>query len=35
MRSRTARTLLVPLFALLLSLLAAPPSPAAQPGAPT
>lgn len=34
MRSRTARTLLVPLFALLLSLLAAPPSPAAQPGAP-
>lgn len=34
MRSRTARTLLLPLFALLLGLLAAPPSPAAQPGAP-
>ena len=34
MRRRTARTLLLPLFALLLGLLAAPPSPAAQPGAP-
>ncbi|MEU1453975.1 family 43 glycosylhydrolase [Streptomyces avermitilis] len=31
---RTARTLLVPLLALLLGLLAAPPSPAAQAGAP-
>ncbi len=31
---RTARTLLVPLLALLLGLLAAPPSPAAQSGAP-
>jgi hypothetical protein len=35
MRSRTVRTLLIPLFALLLSLLAAPPSPAAQPQAPS
>ncbi|MFI6339964.1 family 43 glycosylhydrolase [Streptomyces sp. NPDC050535] len=34
MRRRTARTLLLPLFALLLGLLAAPPTPAAQPGAP-
>ena len=34
MRPRTVRALLLPLFALLLSLLAAPPSPAAQPDAP-
>ncbi|MFC8199533.1 family 43 glycosylhydrolase [Streptomyces sp. NPDC057298] len=34
MRPRTVRALLIPLFALLLSLLAAPPSPAAQPEAP-
>ncbi|MFD3313368.1 family 43 glycosylhydrolase [Streptomyces sp. NPDC058694] len=34
MRPRTVRTLLIPLLALLLSLLAAPPSPAAQSQAP-